>query len=382
MVSVADTTERIPVGDRVTIYRRGVKGTYTADFWHSGQHVRKSLRTSNQKIAFQRATKLAAELTGGQYQAEAQTMIPSAVEKYIAYLQIENRAPRTITRYRGELNTFANFAEAGGARKMTGVTMSLLDQYRAERAIDHEPATIYHETVIIKQLFKWARRRGLVTINPIADYELNKPPRKVKPVLTLDQVNATLRQCTVRQGRMIATLAFTGMRVGSLQAIRQDDVDLGGGWITIDDVKKQQRIKLPIHPRLLTVLKAMPSQPHELLFTAEPSTTFPNGGGSIRPDRLNDYFKAAAARAGITGFTLHSLRHFFKSFCVNNRVPERAVDQWLGHSDGSVRAIYYHLTDEDSKRFMNDVPFGAGDDCQQDDEGRSGQRRNSSGDQR
>lgn len=382
MESAIEKIERISVGDRVTIYRRGAKGTYTADFWHGGQHVRKSLRTSNRKVAVQRATELAAQLTTGSFQAEVQTMIQAAIEQYITYLQTEGRALKTITRYAGELKTFVSFCEAGGVRRMANATISLLDHYRTKRVVDHDLATLYHETVVIKQFFKWARRRGLITNNPIADYELKKPPRKQKSVLTLDQVNATLRQCTVRQRRMIAALAFTGMRVGSLQALRRNDVDLVGGWITIDDIKKQQRIKLPIHPRLLTVLKEMPPSQHDLFFTAEPSTTFPNGGGPIRPDRLNLYFKAAAARAGVAGFTLHSLRHFFKSFCVNNRVPERAVDQWLGHSDGSVRAIYYHLSSEDSQRFMNDVPFGTDDDCQHDDDGHGGQRQNSSGDQR
>ncbi len=83
-----------------------------------------------------------------------------------------------------------------------------------------------------------------------------------------------------------------------------------------------------------------------------------DGGRPISNKRLGEYFKSAAERTGITGFTLHDLRHFFKSFCVNSRVPERAVDQWLGHSDGSVRGIYYHLTDVESERFMDSVPFG------------------------
>lgn len=59
------------------------------------------------------------------------------------------------------------------------------------------------------------------------------------------------------------------------------------------------------------------------------------------------------------GFTIHSLRRFFRTTCVNAGVPERVADLWLGHNDGkSMGSIYYDLSDEDSQRFMNMVPFG------------------------
>ncbi|HEV3145427.1 MAG TPA: tyrosine-type recombinase/integrase [Gemmataceae bacterium] len=59
------------------------------------------------------------------------------------------------------------------------------------------------------------------------------------------------------------------------------------------------------------------------------------------------------------GFTLHSLRHFFETFCVNAGIPQRAVDTWLSHrSDKSIGAVYYRLNDEDSQKRMSAVPFG------------------------
>ena len=58
---------------------------------------------------------------------------------------------------------------------------------------------------------------------------------------------------------------------------------------------------------------------------------------------------------------MHSLRHFFETFTVNEGIPQRVVDTWLGHrSDRSMAAVYYRLKDEDSQTFMAKVPFGAG----------------------
>ncbi len=61
------------------------------------------------------------------------------------------------------------------------------------------------------------------------------------------------------------------------------------------------------------------------------------------------------------GFVLHSLRGFFETFAVNSRTPQRVVDAWLGHtSDKSMAAVYYALRDEESQKFMAEVPFGDG----------------------
>jgi len=59
------------------------------------------------------------------------------------------------------------------------------------------------------------------------------------------------------------------------------------------------------------------------------------------------------------GYTVHALRRFFETFCVNSGVPQRAVDLWMGHrSDRSMAAIYYSISDAESKAIMVRVPFG------------------------
>ena len=73
----ANKPDRIPVGERVTIYVRGKKKTYVADFWQDGKHCRQSLKTSNKKEAIKRATKLAAQLDDGTFRRPAPAARPS-----------------------------------------------------------------------------------------------------------------------------------------------------------------------------------------------------------------------------------------------------------------------------------------------------------------
>jgi integrase len=58
------------------------------------------------------------------------------------------------------------------------------------------------------------------------------------------------------------------------------------------------------------------------------------------------------------GLTVHSLRHFFKTHCINGGIPKPVVDVWQGHKiDMSVGAQYYKLSDADSQRFVKSVLF-------------------------
>src|SRR5580704_7401992 len=96
--------DRIPVGEHVTIYWRGKRKIWTADFFENERHQRQSLKTTNKKIAIRRALVLDSKLTSGTYQPPVPAiMITCAKQQYIDHLEAEGRARKTIVRYQGEL---------------------------------------------------------------------------------------------------------------------------------------------------------------------------------------------------------------------------------------------------------------------------------------
>jgi len=111
-------------------------------------------------------------------------------------------------------------------------------------------------------------------------------------------------------------------------------------------------------------LLAVPVRQRPWFFTAGPSQKYPDGNHHISTKHLNEDLQKVLRRIEIPagrdgGFTAHSLRHSFESICVNARILQRVVDTWLGHrSDQSMAAVYYRMSDEDSQRFMTEVPFG------------------------
>ena len=368
-----DDSNRVRVGDRVTIFPRGAKKTWVADFWEGGVHRKVSLKTTNKKVAVERAIKLAADLTHGTYQQPPPPVtVRDVVGDYITYLRTEDRARKTIVKYRGVFDLFISYLDRQRVTRLSQVAAGHFDRYRAERRDSRHRKTVYCEGVIIKQLFKWARARKLIAENPLADVRLEKPPLEPKEGPSLDQVNAILAAAGEPLRNQLAVLAFTGMRAGELQRLRPEDVDLVGGWVHVRsrpgaETKNRESRKVPIHPRLWTALAGLPKAHRPWLFTAAPSRKYPAGNHHISVKRLNDQFTRMVGRLGMpvgrdAGFVIHSLRHYFETFTVNAGIPQRVIDTWLGHrSDKSMAAVYYRLRDDDSQAFMAKVPFGAGE---------------------
>ena len=114
-------------------------------------------------------------------------------------------------------------------------------------------------------------------------------------------------------------------------------------WPHVDQEKTNVPVTVPIHPRLRPILEAVPKKSRPWFFTAAASNHCPTGEHWINPNALNKDFEGLLKKLGMPagrkhgGFTLHSLRGFFETFCVNAGVPQRAVDTWLGHrSDQSM----------------------------------------------
>jgi integrase len=371
-----ENEERDIVGNRVKIYKRGAKGTYCADFWHEGKHCRVSLKTRNRKVAVDRAVDLAHSLKEGTFQpTNSETTLADARDLYLAFLTTEGRAKRTLIRYSGELRTFLEFCEQRRIKRLPAVTPSVMDAFRAERRKTRLLPTVNHETAVIKGFFGWCRSRKLAAVNPLAEYRIAKAIPKKRTAPTLEEVQAVLKKSPADLRRILATLAFTGMRIGELQHLLVNDIDLEENWIQIEsregaETKTRRTRKVPVHPILRDMLMQHHGRGGPWFFTAAASAKYPDGGHSISPKKINDTFVRIADRLGLpvgrknNGYTVHSLRHFFETFTVNSRIPQRVVDSWMGHqSDRSMGAVYYTLTDADSQKFMNEVPFSLGTDA-------------------
>jgi integrase len=384
--TLMNNRERTPVGEQVTIYQRGKKKLWHADFCRNGSHSRKSLKTADKRVAMQRAIQLEANLASGTYQAPLPSFtFQQAAADWLACLATEDLAHSTLVKYRNVLIVFALSLAGQGATKLGQFTASHFDRYRAERKLKLHRKTLYNHAVIVKSFIKWCKSRKLMQENPIADFKLCKPPLQPKPGPSLQEFKLILGAVAEADRTAITVLAFTGMRSGELQRLQVQDLDLVGNWLHVVsraglETKTGYSRKVPIHQRLRPMLEPLARHPGQWLFSPEKGANKPTTKPPLNVKKLNERFLVAVRAVGLpagreNGFTLHSLRHYFETVTVNANIPQRAVDLWLGHrSDTSMGAVYYNLSDQQSQDFMKMVPFGTGRsaadaDVQEDNDG-------------
>jgi len=375
---MSNNDHRNRTGDRMTIYPRGQKRIYVADFWFAGNHCRKSLRTKNVRVARQRAVDLESRLQQGHnplQQPTRKTMsLRQATDDFLNYQKTERRRAKTLTKYEGLFKIFNEFVIAEGHMEVNDVDLSLIDHYRGYRHSQIGERSMHNEGVMLKTFLGWCADRSLIALNPLASRKFRRPKYEPLGGPTLEQVNQILASAPSHRYAVFAMLAFTGMRSGECQHLLPDDIDFAGNWVHVisrpgAETKTGNDRKLPIHPRLRPILDSLPKSKRSWLFTALSSPQYPAGGHHLNMKRANEDFQEVLNQLGIPagkkagGFTLHSLRSFFKTFCVNEGIPREVVDKWQDHAGDrrpTASDLYYKLSDEKSQQFMMKVPFGDG----------------------
>jgi integrase len=180
------------------------------------------------------------------------------------------------------------------------------------------------------------------------------------------EMRAIVGKLSGRYRTLLLTAIFTGLRASELRGLRWVDIDLKRGELHVrqraDRYGKIGRPKseagertVPLPPMVIAALRE-----HQLASRrSELGLAFPNIRGGI--EHLNSIIKrglvpvmiaaGVVSKDGKAKYTgLHSLRHFYASWCINRRVdgglelPLKLVQMRLGHASIQMTAdTYGHL---------------------------------------
>jgi integrase len=130
------------------------------------------------------------------------------------------------------------------------------------------------------------------------------------------QLRPPLRAATYRG--VFGLLAVTGMRVGEVIALDQDDVDLHGGVLTIRQAKFGKQRQLPVHATTVAALRRYAAVRAQLCARPGGSSFFVSTRGTrLIYHCVHATFAQLLTHTGVTappgasGPTIHGLRHSF-----------------------------------------------------------------------
>jgi integrase len=215
-------------------------------------------------------------------------------------------------------------------------------------------ATRLHVYTLLRRLFRDAEETfRLITHNPVLRTYKPSVPTKEAPHLNLEQVRKLLLYVQDKPyGTAIWLHFFLGLRVGELQALRCQDVDLDSGVVRIrgtyvkmerefrDYPKGKKQHWKPIPPELVPVLAKIlqGKAPEELLVR---SAEWPMLSYEWYNRSLRRYCKAI----GLPVIGTHGLRHSTSGLYLSGGASRDQIRALLAHSSERVTERYVHHHD-------------------------------------
>ena len=270
------------------------------------------------------------------------------LEHFIQYLSFEKRySPHTIGAYEYDIQQFINFADLSSKKDfqevnsflIRGWIVQLIDDGISNRSVNRKLASL-------RTYFKWLRKEGEITINPLAKIQGPKNEKRL-PIFVkeseLDSAKTSLLFSSdfsgVRDELMFELFYQTGIRLSELIGLR--DSDVSEQHIKVLGKRSKERL-IPISNELSQTIQLFRTMKSKMnieslkLFTRE-------NGKDLYPTLV--YRKINAILGTLTTSdkkSPHVLRHTFATHLLNRGTGLETLKDLLGHANLSATQVYTH----------------------------------------
>ena len=279
------------------------------------------------------------------------------INRFLERLETErNFSEHTLRAYGMDLDQFKRFLVVEKVASPTDVDHMALRKFMAYlRRQEYSKRTIARKLSSIRSFYRFLCLEGVTDTNPAAAVRTPKLDKKLPHFLDTGEVVRLLESpdtsdlLGLRDRAILELLYSTGLRVGELVALNQEDVDSWGEVLRARGKGKKERLApvgRPAMNALRAYLEARRSAAKRRQFDRR--ALFLNKDGQRITARsvrrvLDKYIK----RTGLNGKTSpHTLRHSFATHLLDQGADLRSVQELLGHESIATTQIYTHLTAE------------------------------------
>lgn len=206
-------------------------------------------------------------------------------------------------------------------------------------------ATVARHIAALRTFYRWLERRGAIEASPA---ESLRPPavgRGLPRVATVDELETVLDAAAQGSPRDLAILELlygAGLRVGELEQLNVDDVDLVTGIVRVRQGKGGKERRVPMGSQAVRCTQAWldtRASDSEPLFLNR-------RGGRLSSRSIRRIVKQAGRRNDVAGLHPHALRHSYATHLLDAGADLRAIQELLGHASLSTTQRYTHVSIE------------------------------------
>lgn len=282
------------------------------------------------------------------------------VEKFKNYLLVEkNGSKLTAENYQRDISDFEQFmiTKAGEAFAWDNVQVVQIRSYLAY--LNHENyarRTIARRISSLRSFYKFLLREDYIAQNPFTKVRTPKLDKRLPVFLEEGEIDSLLdlpdnSVLGLRDQAVLELLYATGCRVSELAGLRLPEVDLSGLYVLLHGKGNKDRIVPVGHTCKNAFLKYFAQSRTPLMekyHVEEHQYVFVNSRGGRLTDRsvrriLDKYVQQLALQKNVSP---HTIRHTFATHLLEHGADLRAVQELLGHASLSTTQIYTHITNE------------------------------------
>ncbi len=277
------------------------------------------------------------------------------IANFLGHLKTERQSsPHTLRCYEDDLTQFHQYLieATGEGADPTSVDAKRLRNYSAWLSgRDYAPSTIARRLASLRSFYRYQRRQGVMTSDPVGGLRNPKQPRRLPKLFRVEEVIGLLDSIPtadaagVRDRAMFETLYGGGLRVGELVGLDLDDIDEEAGLVRVRGKRRRERLS-PVGPMAMgwiarcRVLRVPKLATERALFLNQK-------GGRLSSRSVGRLLEAHLLRRGLDpSASPHTLRHSFATHLLDRGADLRSVQDLLGHRSLTTTQIYTHVTRE------------------------------------
>jgi integrase/recombinase XerD len=305
------------------------------------------------------------------------------VERYVAWLPVVGRSPRTAVTARNTLRQFAAWCEARGLGTPDVITKPILQRF--QRYLYHYRkmksdgraltlSTQIQRLTMVRSFFRWLVRQDVLLSNPASDLEMPRQPvRLVRDVLSEAEAEAMLgvpdveKPLGLRDRAILELFYSSGLRRLEVARLNLFDLDRGRGVVRVRRGKGDKERYVPVGERAFFWIERYVDEVRPRYACAAAATVAvavavnEDGDGDGDGDGENALFLCHRGRRfSVDMLTImargalrasgthkvgacHVLRHTMATLMLEGGADVRHVQEMLGHASLKATQVYTHV---------------------------------------
>lgn len=286
-------------------------------------------------------------------------VMKAQVETYMNYLRFQRYSPE---------NTV--IAKQQDLKKVYAICLKRKVATWAEFSVEHiqelvaselkagrNPKSVNRLLTTIRTLFKYLKTRGMVEVNPAADFEGPKQAKSLPQVLAVEECSQILDAeadgfLGFRDQAILELFYSAALRVTELVELTMDRLNLKDGEVRVIGKGNKERI-VPVGRKAIEALELW-LEHRAKLKEPEPNVFLGYYGKALTQRAVQKRVKAAGQRALGKDLHPHTLRHSCATHLLQSSQDIRAVQEILGHESIATTQLYTHLDLPYTKRVVRE----------------------------